>query len=120
MPKKPPPPPPPITIGICAMDKKADGKPMKELLKRLENMGSVEFVRFGDELLLNVPVAPAFALECVRLCLHTHTAQLGLSCRSTPIAARPRFHSHVFELTCLSASAGGRVARVPSLDRVLL
>ena len=49
------PPPSTITIGICAMDKKADGKPMKELLKRLEKK-SVEFVRFGDELLLNAPV----------------------------------------------------------------
>jgi len=73
MPKKAPPPLPPITIGICAMDKKADGKPMKELMKRLEKNGNVEFVRFGDELLLNVPVAPAFALECVWLCLHTHS-----------------------------------------------
>lgn len=72
MAKVAPPPPSTITIGICAMDKKADGKPMKELLKRLEKK-SVEFVRFGDELLLNVPVAPAFALECVWLCLHTHS-----------------------------------------------
>jgi hypothetical protein len=37
------------------MDKKADGKPMKELLKRLEKK-SVEVVRFGDELLLIAPV----------------------------------------------------------------
>ena len=82
------------------MDKKADGKPMKELLKRLEKMGSVEFVRFGDELLLNVPVASAFALECVRLCTRTHTAQLVLYCCSAPIAARPPFRSHVSEREC--------------------
>ena len=55
MAKVAPPPPSTITIGICAMDKKADGKPMKELLKRLEKK-SVEFVRFGDELLMNAPV----------------------------------------------------------------
>jgi hypothetical protein len=99
MPKKAPPPLPPITIGICVMDKKADGKPMKELLKRLENMGSVEFVRFGDELLLNVPVAPAFALECVRLCLHTHT-QPSWACLA---AARPSPPARASTLTCLSS-----------------
>ena len=56
-----------ITVGICAMDKKAEGKPMKELMKRLEYMGPIKFVRFGDELLTNAPVSvlKAPARPCV-------------------------------------------------------
>ena len=52
-----------IKVGLCAMDKKVDGKPMKELMMRLLNQGTpqkpkpqLEFVKFGDDLLLNTPV----------------------------------------------------------------
>ena len=44
-----------VLLGICAMDKKAKSKPMKEILKRLpEDM--FEIVYFGDECILNDPV----------------------------------------------------------------
>lgn len=44
-----------ITLGICAMDKKARSKPMAEILSRLD---SKEFhvVFFGDSVILNEPV----------------------------------------------------------------
>ena len=51
----PPPPPPRIRLGICAMDKKARGKPMNEIIKRLDPT-LFEAVYFGDNLLLNDPI----------------------------------------------------------------
>jgi len=44
-----------VTVGICAMDKKAKSKPMKEILGRLpESMFQV--IIFGDDTILNRPV----------------------------------------------------------------
>jgi inositol hexakisphosphate/diphosphoinositol-pentakisphosphate kinase len=44
-----------ITLGICAMDKKAKSKPMREILQRLpEELFTI--VYFGDECILNQPV----------------------------------------------------------------
>jgi len=51
----PPPPHPRIRLGICAMDKKARGKPMNEIMKRLDHT-LFEAVYFGDNLLLNDPI----------------------------------------------------------------
>eukprot|EP01038_Epipyxis_sp_PR26KG_P004216 gene4216-5991_t len=46
---------PKIRLGICAMDKKAKSKPMKEILKRLsEEM--FEIVYFGDDCIMNTPI----------------------------------------------------------------
>jgi len=47
-----------MKVGLCAMDKKVDGKPMKELMSRLSKLGppQVQFVKFGDDMLLNAPV----------------------------------------------------------------
>ena len=44
-----------ITLGICAMDKKAQSKPMREILSRLP-AELFEIVMYGDELILNAPV----------------------------------------------------------------
>ena len=44
-----------IVLGICAMDKKAKSKPMREILKRLPEQ-CFEIVNFGDETILNKPV----------------------------------------------------------------
>ena len=48
-------PSPTIRLGICAMDKKARSKPMREILSRLDP-ASFETVYFGDDLILNDPV----------------------------------------------------------------
>lgn len=45
-----------ITLGICAMDKKARSKPMTEILKRLPE-DLFDIIIFGDECILNSPVA---------------------------------------------------------------
>jgi len=44
-----------ITLGICAMDKKAQSKPMREILSRLP-ADVFEIVMYGDECILNTPV----------------------------------------------------------------
>lgn len=44
-----------IVLGICAMDKKARSKPMKEILSRLPE-DLFEIVVFGDDCILNQPI----------------------------------------------------------------
>lgn len=44
-----------ITLGICAMDKKAKSKPMREILKRLPEQ-CFDIIIFGDDCILNSPV----------------------------------------------------------------
>lgn len=44
-----------IRLGICAMDKKAKSKPMREILTRLPEE-IFEIVIFGDECILNQPI----------------------------------------------------------------
>eukprot|EP00298_Acanthocystis_sp_HF-20_P014398 c20755_g1_i1.p1 GENE.c20755_g1_i1~~c20755_g1_i1.p1 ORF type:complete len:1055 (+),score=441.22 c20755_g1_i1:44-3208(+) len=44
---------PKLTIGICAMEKKANGKPMLAILGRIERFKRFNFVKFGDECILN-------------------------------------------------------------------
>lgn len=44
-----------IRLGICAMDKKAKSKPMREILKRLPQE-LFEIVFFGDECILREPI----------------------------------------------------------------
>lgn len=42
-----------VTIGICAMDKKAQSKPMQDIRKRLLSYGDFDIASFGNETLLD-------------------------------------------------------------------
>jgi inositol hexakisphosphate/diphosphoinositol-pentakisphosphate kinase len=54
----------PVILGICAMDKKALSKPMKELLSRLpQNLFHI--VAFGDDCILNQPIESWPVVECL-------------------------------------------------------
>lgn len=44
-----------ITLGICCMDKKAQSKPMREILSRLP-ADAFEIIVFGDECIQNAPI----------------------------------------------------------------
>lgn len=52
-----------ITLGVCAMDKKARSKPMKEILSRLPEL--FEVIIFGDECILSQPVETWPNVECL-------------------------------------------------------
>lgn len=45
-----------VTVGICAMDKKAKSKAMSAILQRLEKYGEFEIIIFGDDCILHRPI----------------------------------------------------------------
>ena len=45
-----------VVVGICAMDKKSNSKPMKEIIKRLENFARLQVLIFPEDVILNYPV----------------------------------------------------------------
>jgi inositol hexakisphosphate/diphosphoinositol-pentakisphosphate kinase len=60
-----------ITLGICAMDKKAQSKPMKEILKRLPE-DQFKVITFGDDCILNKPVEEWPVVEVLIAFYSTH------------------------------------------------
>ena len=56
---------PKIHIGICAMDKKAHSRPMKAIVDRLETYGEFEITYFGDETILEKPIAEWPSCDCL-------------------------------------------------------
>ncbi|KAG2489657.1 hypothetical protein HYH03_011935 [Edaphochlamys debaryana] len=61
---------PKIKVGVCAMDKKARSKPMKEILERLTAWGEFEVIIFGDDVILEKPTDEWPHVECL-LCWHS-------------------------------------------------
>ncbi|XP_070205437.1 inositol hexakisphosphate and diphosphoinositol-pentakisphosphate kinase 2-like isoform X3 [Littorina saxatilis] len=45
-----------VVVGICAMAKKSNSKPMKEIIKRLENFSRLQVLIFEEDVILNSPV----------------------------------------------------------------
>jgi len=56
---------PTISVGVCAMNKKAQSKPMREILERLKRTGEFEIINFGDETILNKPVEEWPVVQCL-------------------------------------------------------
>jgi hypothetical protein len=53
-----------ITIGVCAMDKKAKSKPMREILNRLTS-DLFTIVIFGNECILHKPIEDWPVIDCL-------------------------------------------------------
>lgn len=45
-----------VIVGICAMAKKSNSKPMKEIVRRLENFSRIQIIIFSEDVILNRPV----------------------------------------------------------------
>lgn len=56
---------PKIRMGICAMDKKANSKPMRAIIQRLIAFGEFEVELFGDDNILNKPVSEWPLCDCL-------------------------------------------------------
>ena len=52
-------------MGICAMDKKANSKPMRAIVQRLIAFGEFEVELFGDDNILNKPVSEWPLCDCL-------------------------------------------------------
>ena len=58
-------PPRKISLGLCCMNSKSQGNPMKALLRRLESSEIFEIIIFGDEMILNQPIEEWPKVECL-------------------------------------------------------
>ena len=54
-----------LVDGVLEFHWQVNGKPMQELIKRLEKLQNLQFVTFGDDLLLNTPVCLFLRPSCV-------------------------------------------------------
>eukprot|EP01136_Pigoraptor_vietnamica_P029686 Opistho-1_new@88064 len=54
-----------IVVGVCAMDKKAQSKPMRKILDGLRGSGDFEIVLFGDDAILNKPIQEWPTCDCL-------------------------------------------------------
>ncbi|XP_014679838.1 PREDICTED: inositol hexakisphosphate and diphosphoinositol-pentakisphosphate kinase 2-like [Priapulus caudatus] len=54
-----------VTVGICAMRKKSNSKPMKEILERLENWKYIQTLIFDEDQILQEPVEKWPVCECL-------------------------------------------------------
>ena len=58
-------PPRKILLGICCMNTKSQGNPMKALIRRLEASGVFDINIFGDDVILNKPIEEWPKVECL-------------------------------------------------------
>jgi inositol-hexakisphosphate/diphosphoinositol-pentakisphosphate 1-kinase len=47
-----------VVVGVCAMAKKSQSKPMKEILTRLQEFEYLRIVVFNEEVILKVSFVP--------------------------------------------------------------
>lgn len=66
----PPEPLPKLRVGVCALDKKAQSKPMKEIIGRMVMYGDLDVINFGDDAIHNKPVEEWPVVEAL-LCWHS-------------------------------------------------
>ncbi len=45
-----------VVLGICVMDVKARGRPMRQILQRIQSHGDIKIIHFGNETILGKPI----------------------------------------------------------------
>ena len=56
---------PRISVGVCAMDKKAKSKQMRAITERLTRYGEFKITVFGDDTILNAPIEDWPVVQCL-------------------------------------------------------
>ena len=95
---------PKIHIGICAMDKKAHSRPMKAIVDRLETYGEFEITYFGDDTILEKPIAEWPSCDCL---LSWHSDGFPLAKVNRPLQEGP---AHMHPVTTIYSSSACRGA----------
>lgn len=54
-----------VVVGVCAMAKKSESKPMKEILTRLQEFEYIRIVVFAEDYILNEPVERWPIVDCL-------------------------------------------------------
>ncbi|XP_044737753.1 inositol hexakisphosphate and diphosphoinositol-pentakisphosphate kinase isoform X2 [Chrysoperla carnea] len=54
-----------VVVGVCAMAKKSQSKPMKEILTRLQEFEYIKMIVFPEEVILKMPVEEWPACDCL-------------------------------------------------------
>ena len=55
----------PLSLGVCCMETKRMGKPMRAILERLRRSGDFELVEFEERLILEEPVEQWPQVRCL-------------------------------------------------------
>lgn len=58
-----------VVVGVCAMSKKTQSKPMKEILTRLQEFEYIKMVVFEEDVILKVSLCYLFELPLPSCCL---------------------------------------------------
>lgn len=56
-----------VLVGICAMAKKTQSKPMKEILTRLQEFEYIRMVVFTEDVILKVEFCTLLLLEWIKI-----------------------------------------------------
>lgn len=54
-----------VIVGVCAMAKKSNSRPMQEILERLTRFKHIETLVFDEKVILNEPVEQWPACDCL-------------------------------------------------------
>lgn len=54
-----------VLVGVCAMEKKSESRPMKEILKRLEEFEYIKTLVFTEQTILNEPCERWPSCDCL-------------------------------------------------------
>ncbi|XP_054281361.1 inositol hexakisphosphate and diphosphoinositol-pentakisphosphate kinase 2 [Macrosteles quadrilineatus] len=72
-----------VVVGVCAMAKKSQSKPMKEILTRMEEFEYIKMIVFPEEVILQKPVEEWPMCDCL-ISFHSKGISIGKGYFSMP------------------------------------